>query len=138
MQVRLAAIVAAKVEGIRLRLDYLKLSDTVNLLLDAIKHKWDLKLTNLSQIETKEARVRLDKRHYEWLSQYGLSRGINIASATNLLISEYLAGNTTSIQTPLTKPVNQQLEIQTEVTPIEQIQPIEKPKGQTLMRSLKL
>ncbi|MBD2358749.1 hypothetical protein H6G41_29840 [Tolypothrix sp. FACHB-123] len=138
MQVRLAAIVAAKVEGIRLRFDYLKLSDTVNLLLDAIKHKWDLKLTNLSQIETKEARVRLDKRHYEWLSQYGLSRGINIASATNLLISEYLAGNTTSIQTPLTKPVNQQPEIQTEVTSIEQIQPIEKPKGQTLMRSLKL
>ncbi|MBE9211032.1 hypothetical protein IQ244_32010 [Nostoc sp. LEGE 06077] len=138
MQVRLAAIVAAKVEGIRISLDYLKLSDTVNLLLDAIKHKWDLKLTNLSQIETSETRVRLDKRHYAWLSQYGLERGINIASATNLLISEYLAGNVSSFQTPLTKTVIQQSEIQTEVTPIEQTQTIDKPKGQALMRSLKL
>jgi hypothetical protein len=138
MQVRLAALVAAKVEGIRIALDYSKLSDTVNLLLDAIKHKWDLKLTNLSQIETSETRVRLDKRHHDWLSQYGLSRGINIASATNLLISEYLAGNVTSFQTPLTKLLNQQPEIPKDITPTEQIQPIEKPKGQALMRSLKL
>lgn len=138
MQVRLAALVAAKVEGIRIALDYSKLSDTVNLLLDAIKHKWDLKLTNLSQIETSETRVRLDKRHHDWLSQYGSQRGINIASATNLLISEYLAGNVSSFQTPLTKSVIQQPEIQTEIAPIEQTQPIEKPKGQALMRSLKL
>jgi hypothetical protein len=138
MQVRLATQVAAKVEGIRIALNYSKLSDIVNLLLDAIKHQWDLKLSNLSQIETNETRVRLDKRHYDWLSQYGLERGINIASVTNLLISEYLAGNITSIQTHLTKPVNQQPEIEKEVTPSEQTQPIDKPKGQALMRSLKL
>jgi hypothetical protein len=138
MQVRLAALVAAKVEGIRLSLNYSKLSDTVNLLLDAIKHKWDLKLSNLSQIETSETRVRLDKRHHDWLSQYGLERGINIASATNLLISEYLAVNVSSFQTPLTNSVNQQPQIQTEIAPIEQTQAIDKPKGQALMRSLKL
>ncbi|MBD2415327.1 hypothetical protein FACHB389_17805 [Nostoc calcicola FACHB-389] len=138
MQVRLATQVAAKVEGIRISLDYSKLSDTVNLLLDAIKYQWDLKLSDLSQIETTETRVRLDKRHLDWLSQYGLSRGINIASATNLLISEYLAGNVTSFQTPLTKTVIQQPQIQTEITPIEPTQPIDKPKGQALMRSLKL
>ncbi|WP_414755893.1 hypothetical protein [Anabaena sp. CCY 9910] len=138
MQVRLAPSVAAKVEGIRQSLEYLKLSDTVNLLLDAIRHKWDLKISSLSQIETNETRVRLDKRHHDWLSQYSSQRGINIASATNLLISEYLAGNVSSFQTPLTKSVNQQPQIQTEIAPIEQIQPIEKPKGQALMRSLKL
>ncbi|MBD2498449.1 hypothetical protein [Nostoc sp. FACHB-280] len=138
MQVRLAALVAAKVEGIRIALDYLKLSDTVNLLLDAIKHQWDLKLSSLSQIETNETRVRLDKRHLDWLSQYGLERGINIASATNLLISEYLAGNVSSFQTPLTKTVIQQPENPQEITPIEQTQTIDKPKGQALMRSLKL
>src|SRR5689334_21070684 len=129
MQVRLAALVAAKVEGIRISLNYLKLSDTVNLLLDAIKHKWDLKLSNLSQIEITETRVRLDKRHYVWLSQYGLERGINLAAATNLLISEYLAGKLTNVQPPLIKPVNQQPEISTQITPIEQTQSIEKPKG---------
>ncbi|MBU7584454.1 MAG: hypothetical protein KAF91_16325 [Nostoc sp. TH1S01] len=138
MQVRLAALVAAKVEGIRQSLDYSKLSDTVNLLLDAIKYKWDLKLSDLSQIETNETRVRLDKRHLDWLSQYGSQRGINIASATNLLISEYLAGNVSSFQTPVYKSVIQQPQIQTEITPIEQTQAIEKPKGQALMRSLKL
>lgn len=138
MQVRLAALVAAKVEGIRQSLNYSKLSDTVNLLLDAIKHQWDLKLTDLSQIETSETRVRLNKRHHDWLSQYGSQRGINIASATNLLISEYLAGNVGSVQTPQTKSVNQQPQIQAEITPIEQTRPIEKPKGQALMRSLKL
>ncbi|MBD2254749.1 hypothetical protein [Nostoc parmelioides] len=138
MQVRLAPSVAAKVEGIRQSLEYLKLSDTVNLLLDAIRHKWDLKISSLSQIETKETRVRLDKRHHDWLSQYGSERGINIASATNLLISEYLAGNVSSFQTPLTNSVNQQPQNQIEIAPIEQIQPIEKPKGQALMRSLKL
>jgi hypothetical protein len=138
MQVRLAAVVAAKVEGIRQSLDYSKLSDTVNLLLDAIKYKWDLKLTNLSQIETSETRVRLDKRHLDWLSQYGLERGINIACVTNLLISEYLAGNVNSFQTALANSVNQQPEMPKEITPIEQTRPIEKPKGQALMRSLKL
>ncbi|MBD2450531.1 hypothetical protein H6G76_25930 [Nostoc sp. FACHB-152] len=138
MQVRLAALVAAKVEGIRIALNYSKLSDTVNLLLDGIKHKWDLKLSDLSQIETSETRVRLDKRHLDWLSQYGSQRGINIASATNLLISEYLAGNVNRFQTPVSKPVLQQPQIQTEITTIEQTQTIDKPKGQTLMRSLKL
>jgi hypothetical protein len=138
MQVRLAPSVAAKVEGIRQSLEYLKLSDTVNLLLDAIKHKWDLKISSLSQIETTETRVRLSKHHYDWLSQYGLERGINIACVTNLLISEYLAGNTTSMKVPLSKPVTVEPEIQKEVTTTEPIQPIEKPKGQALMRSLKL
>jgi hypothetical protein len=138
MQVRLAALVAAKVEGIRQSLNYSKLSDTVNLLLDAIKHQWDLKLSDLSQIETTETRVRLDKRHLDWLSQYGLERGIPIACVTNLLISEYLAGNVSSFQTPLTNPVLQQPEIPQEVTTTEQTQLIEKPKGSALIRSLKL
>lgn len=138
MQVRLAPSVAAKVEGIRQLLDYFKLSDTVNLLLDAIKHQWDLKLSNLSHIETNQTRVRLDKRHLTWLSQYGSQRGINLASATNLLISEYLAGNITSVQTPRVKPVIPEPELRTQITPTEQTQPINKPKGQALMRSLKL
>jgi hypothetical protein len=82
--------------------------------------------------------VRLDKRHYDWLSQYGLERGINIACVTNLLISEYLAGNTTSMKIPLSKPVTVEPEGERIVTTTEPIQPIEKPKGQALMRSLKL
>jgi hypothetical protein len=138
MQVRLAPSVAAKVEGIRQSLEYLKLSDTVNLLLDAIRHKWDLKIFSLSQIETDQTRVRLDKRHYDWLSQYGLERGINIACVTNLLISEYLAGNTTSLKISFPTPVTVEPEKLTQVTTTESTQPIEKPKGQALMRSLKL
>ncbi|AFY45478.1 hypothetical protein [Nostoc sp. PCC 7107] len=141
MQVRLAAKVAAKVEGIRQLLHYQTLTDTVNLLLDAIKHQWDLKLTNLSQIETKDTRVRLDNRHLSWLSQYGEERGINIASVTNLLISEYLSGKLTQTETRQTtdreadrqqteKPIHQPLGRQQTAT--------EKPKGQALMRSLKL
>jgi len=138
MQVRLAALVAAKVEGIRLSLDYSKLSDTVNLLLDAIKHQWDLKLSYQPQTGTINPKVRLDERHKKWVSQYATTRGINATSATNLLISEYLASNVGSFQTPVSKPVIQQPENQTEITPIEQTQPIDKPKGQALMRSLKL
>lgn len=141
MQVRLAPTVACKVEGIRQLLDYPKLSDCVNLILDAIKHQWDLKLVSLSQVETNETRVRLDKRHLSWLSQYGDERGINIASVTNLLISEYLSGklsHTNVGQTADREPDRQQTE-----TPIQQ--PLsrpqtatEKPKGQALLRSLKL
>ncbi|ALF52806.1 hypothetical protein ACX27_07925 [Nostoc piscinale CENA21] len=137
MQVRLAATVAAKAEGVRQLLNYQTLSDTVNLLLDAIKHQWDLKLTDLSQIETSDTRVRLDKRHLSWLSQYGEERGINIASVTNLLISEHLSGKLTQTATRQTtdrpqteKPTQQPLDRPQTAT--------EKPKGQALMRSLKL
>jgi hypothetical protein len=72
------------------------------------------------------------------LSQYGLERGINIACVTNLLISEYLAGNTTSLKISFPKPVTVEPEKLTQVTTTESTQPIEKPKGQALMRSLKL
>jgi hypothetical protein len=106
--------------------------------LDAIRHKWDLKISSLSQIETNETRVRLDKRHYEWLSQYGLERGINIACVTNLLISEYLAGNTTSLKISPSLSVTVEPERERQVSTNEPIQPIDKPKGQALMRSLKL
>ncbi len=136
MQVRLAPSVAAKVEGIRQSLEYLKLSDTVNLLLDAIRHKWKLNLAYQPQTGTVKPKVRLDERHVEWMSQYAIERGINATSATNLLISEYLAGNSVSFltqpQASLTKDSNS---IPPESKPESDI---EKPKGQTLVRSLKL
>jgi len=94
MQVRLAAQVASKVEGVRLCLNYSKLTDTINLLLDAIKFQWHLNLSCLPQSGTINPKVRLDVRHCDWVSQYAVERGISVSSATNLLISEYLAGNT--------------------------------------------
>ncbi|MEA5504846.1 hypothetical protein VB735_17380 [Halotia wernerae UHCC 0503] len=136
MQIRLAAQVASKVEGVRLSLNYSKLSDTVNLLLDAIRHEWDLKIVNLSFFETEETRVRLDQRHYEWLSQYGESRGINIVCVTNLLISEYLLGN------QMKELPQKQEVVVNEPDLIPQAQktktPDSKPKGQQLIRGLKL
>lgn len=93
MQVRLAPSVASKVEGVRISLEYSKLTYTVNFLLDAIKHKWDLNLDYQPQIGTINPKVRLDERHQSWISQYAIHRGINVTAATNLLISEYLAGN---------------------------------------------
>lgn len=103
MQIRLAAQVASKVEGIRQSLNYSKLSDIVNLLLDAIRHQWNLNLSYQPKIEANNLKVRLNKRHQLWVSQYAIERGINVTSATNLLISEYLAGNTinSSPQTPI-------------------------------------
>jgi hypothetical protein len=141
MQVRLAPTVAAKVEGVRVKLNYFKLSDCVNLILDAIKHQWDLKLDSLSQFETSETRVRLDKRHLSWLSQYGDERGINIASVTNLLVSEYLSGKLSQTeirQIPDREPDRQQTQT-TIQQPLSRPQATsEKPKGQALLRSLKL
>ena len=104
MQIRLAAQVASKVEGIRQSLNYSKLSDIVNLLLDAIRHQWNLNLSYQPKIEANNLKVRLNKRHQLWVSQYAIERGINVTSATNLLISEYLAGNTINFspQTPIT------------------------------------
>ncbi|UYD31090.1 hypothetical protein HGR01_40125 (plasmid) [Tolypothrix sp. PCC 7712] len=136
MQVRLAVQVAAKVEGIRTALNYSKLSDTVNLLLDAIKHQWNLNLAYQPQTGTFQLKVRLDERHIQWVSQYATERGINATSATNLLISEYLTGNSVNFspQPPATGVKDS--------NPIPQAsnpEPnIEKPKGQTLVRSLKL
>ncbi|MBD2533187.1 hypothetical protein H6G97_27890 [Nostoc flagelliforme FACHB-838] len=136
MQIRLAPPVASKVEGIRLSLGYSKLSETVNLLMDAIRHQWSLNLTYLSQGVTTDARVRLDKRHLVWLSQYGAERGINIASVTNLLISEYLAGNTVSLSPH--KPDT----VISKSSPVQETQKQEitepKLKGQQLIRGLKL
>jgi hypothetical protein len=136
MQVRLAASVTAKVEGIRIALNYSKLSDTVNLLLDAIKHQWKLNLAYQPQTGTVKPKVRLDERHVEWVSQYATDRGINATSATNLLISEYLTGNSVSFspQPPTTvakdsNSIPQQSKQESDV---------EKPKGQALVRSLKL
>jgi hypothetical protein len=136
MQVRLAAQVAHKVEGVRLSLNYSKLTDTVNLLLDAIRHQWHLNLSCLPQTEAVNFKVRLDKRHTVWVSQYATTRGISVTSATNLLISEYLVGNRTSFlpQLPTTVTDN--------IKPVPQASPQEpnadKPKGQALVRSLKL
>lgn len=135
MQVRLAAKVAAKVEGIRQLLNYQTSSDTVNLLLDAIKHQWDLKLTNLSQIETKDVRVRLATRNIEWMSQYGDERGIDVTAVTNLLISEYLADSRQTVGREVDRPQTEKPTQQ----PLDRPQTAtEKPKGQALMRSLKL
>ncbi|MBD2302263.1 hypothetical protein [Nostoc sp. FACHB-190] len=136
MQVRLADQVASKVEGVRLSLNYSKLSDTVNLLLDAIRHQWHLKLSSLPQTGTINPKVRLNERHQAWVSQYATERGISVASATNLLISEYLAGNTINVLPQASKnPVEN-------LTPTPQLSPpeptTEKLKGQTLIRNLKL
>lgn len=144
MQVRLAAQVAAKVEGVRQKLNYSKLSDAVNLLLDAIKHQWDLKLADLSQIETKKTRVRLEERHLQWLSQYGVERGINIAAVTNLLISEYLSGKLSNTELDRQQTETRQTEDRqnTELSSQKAIDSqqtgTEKPKGQALVRNLKL
>jgi hypothetical protein len=148
MQVRLAAQVAAKLEGVRQKLNYSKLSDVVNLLLDAIKHQWDLKLVDLSQIETNETRVRLEERHLQWLSQYGDERGINIAAVTNLLISEYLSGKlsqtvldrqqTETRQTADRESDRQNTELSSQKAIDNQQTATEKPKGQALLRNLKL
>ncbi|QLE59878.1 hypothetical protein [Nostoc sp. TCL26-01] len=136
MQVRLAAQVAHKVEGVRLSLNYSKLSDTVNLLLDAIRHQWHLNLSSLPQTEAVNFKVRLDKRHSVWVSQYATERGISVASATNLLISEYLAGNTMNV---LPQPPKIETENLASIPQISQPeQATEKPKGQLLVRSLKL
>jgi hypothetical protein len=136
MQVRLAAQVASKVEGVRLSLNYPKLSDTVNLLLDAIRHRWNLNLSYLPQTEATNSKVRLDERHKDWVSQYATERGISVTSATNLLISEYFGGNVMNFspqaQANLTSAIKQSPE------PPKQEPNAEKPKGQTLIRNLKL
>ncbi|MBD2303595.1 hypothetical protein [Nostoc sp. FACHB-190] len=136
MQVRLAALVAAKVEGIRLSLNYSKLSDTVNLLLDAILHQWNLNLSYQPQNGTVNLKVRLDERHQTWVSQYAIERGINATSATNLLISEYLKGNSVNFspQPQATMANDSNL-----IPPLsKQESDAEKPKGSALIRSLKL
>lgn len=136
MQIRLAAQVASKVEGIRLSLAYSKLSDTVNMLLDAVKHQWTLNLSYLPQSGAVSQKVRLDERHHVWMSQYAAQRGINTTSATNLLISEYLAGNTVSLSPHKSETVV------SKSSPVQEIQKQEitepKPKGQQLIRGLKL
>ncbi|MBD2680915.1 MULTISPECIES: hypothetical protein [Nostoc] len=136
MQVRLAAQVASKVEGVRLSLNYSKLTDTVNLLLDAIKHQWHLKLSCLPQTGTINPKVRLDERHQAWVSQYAIERGISVTSATNLLISEYLAGNTMNVLPQPQKIETENLALTPQISPQEQT--TEKLKGQLLVRSLKL
>ncbi|BCL40267.1 hypothetical protein [Nostoc sp. MS1] len=134
MQVRLAPSVTAKVEGIRIALNYSKLSDTVNLLLDAIKHQWKLNLAYQPQTGTVKPKVRLDERHVEWVSQYATERGINATSATNLLISEYLTGNSVNFSpqppTTVAKDSNS-IPQQSKQEP-----DVEKPKGQALVRVL--
>ncbi|MHC5861662.1 hypothetical protein [Nostoc sp.] len=136
MQIRLAAQVASKVEGIRQSLEYSKLSDTVNVLLDAVRQRWTLKLSYLPQSGAVSQKVRLDKRHHVWVSRYATDRGINATSATNLLISEYLAGNTVTLS-----PDKQEVAF-VEPSLIPQAQKPEttdsKPKGQQLIRGLKL
>jgi hypothetical protein len=136
MQVRLAAQVAHKVEGVRLSLNYSKLTDTVNLLLDAIRHQWHLNLSPLPQTGTVNPKVRLDKRHRGWVSQYATERGISVASATNLLISEYLAGNRINVLPQSPNNVAENLASTPQVSLPEPT--TEKPKGQSLLRNLKL
>jgi hypothetical protein len=115
---------------------YSKLSDTVNLLLDAIKHQWSLKLSYLPQTGTINPKVRLDERHQTWVSQYATERGISVTSATNLLISEYLAGNTMNVLPQIQKIETENLGLTPQISPQEQT--TEKLKGQLLVRSLKL
>jgi hypothetical protein len=126
MQIRLAAQVAY----------YSKLSDTVNLLLDAVRHRWTLCLSYLPQEEATSQKVRLDERHLVWVSQYAALRGINATCATNLLISEYLAGN------QMKELPQKQEVVVNEPDLIRELQkpetPDSKPKGQQLIRGLKL
>ncbi|MBD2508999.1 hypothetical protein H6G91_17180 [Nostoc muscorum FACHB-395] len=144
MRVRLAAQVAAKVEGIKALLSYPSLSDTTNLLLDAIRGQWCLNLANLSQIGTEETRIRLADRHRDWITQYGHDRGINVSAVVNLVLSEYLSGLNVQIKpiAPITTPPS----LSQTQTPSITTQPVQdtqqdtqpKPKGKALLGGLRL
>ncbi|OKH56263.1 hypothetical protein NIES2101_00315 [Calothrix sp. HK-06] len=142
MRLSLADSVINTLEGLRHNLDYDSLSETVNLVLDAIKFNWDFKLNELDSVSQswtptvqKKQKVSIAQRHQSWLSSYGTQRGLNVQNAANLVLSEYFLGKKATVEQ--NKPVA--VSPVQEPTKIEQkVIPVDKPKGATLMKGLKL
>jgi hypothetical protein len=128
MEIRLSKQVAVKVVGVQAALEYPSPKEVVTLILDARRFGWDLKLSAIPQ-PAPSIRLRLNKRHEDWIKDFAHLRGISASGAINLIVSEYLGGiKSTENRCPsLTK----------KISPTKPSKAIEQPKGAVLLSTLK-
>lgn len=142
MRVALADSVTETLEGLRHQLDYDSLTEVANVVLDAIKYKWDLKLSFLDSEKQswtptvqKGQKVSIAQRHQSWLANYGTQRGLKVQNTVNLVLSEYFLGKQATIESE--KPVTVQT-VQEPPKVKQKITSVDKPKGAKLMEGFKL
>jgi hypothetical protein len=128
MEIRLSKQVAASLVGVQAALGYPSPKEVVTLILDARRFGWDLKLSAIPQ-PASSIRLRLNKRHEDWIKDFAHLRGISVSGAINLIVSEYLAG-IKSIENLASTPT-------TQISPTKPSKATEKPFGAVLLSTLK-